>query len=157
MIERINLDSYNFYSGTVSSLLEFQKSSYENFFKMNDSLDGFYRDISMESILKSVFPVFDTFGSLSIEYLSHRITKPKYTEQECIDRGFTYASSLYVTLRMFYYEIDESTGVSEVSSIKEQEVLLCDIPLMSSNVGSFILNGIQKVIVSQIHAPKCRP
>jgi DNA-directed RNA polymerase subunit beta len=151
MIERINLDSYNFYSGTVSSLLEFQKSSYENFFKMNDSLDGFYRDISMESILKSVFPVFDTFGSLSIEYLSHRVTKPKYTEQECIDRGFTYSSSLYVTLRMFYYEVDESTGVSEVSSIKEQEVLLCDIPLMSSNIGSFILNGIQKVIVSQIH------
>jgi DNA-directed RNA polymerase subunit beta len=151
MIERINIDAYKFYNDNSSSLLEFQRRSYDDFLKSNDDLYGFYRDISMESILRSVFPISDTFGSLSIEYTSHRVTKPKYNEQECIDRGFTYSCTLYVTLRMFYYEVDESTGVSEVAAIKEQEVLLCEIPLMSSNAGSFILNGVQKVIVSQIH------
>ncbi|MFT4967022.1 MAG: DNA-directed RNA polymerase subunit beta [Candidatus Deianiraeaceae bacterium] len=151
MIDRISLDAYSFYNGDASSLVEFQKNSYENFFKSNDEIDGFYRDISMESILKSIFPISDTFGTLSIEYVSHRMTPPKYTEQECIDRGFTYSSLLYVTLRMFHYEVDEDTGISEVASIKEQESLLCEIPLMSSNIGSFILNGVQKVIVSQIH------
>lgn len=150
MQKRINLDKIPFEYDSGSSLLDFQKVSYENFFKKNDDLEGFYKNISMETILKSVFPVNDTFGLLSIEYLSHRMTPPKYSESECIDRGFTYSSSLYITLRMFHYEIDESTGVSDIASIKEQEVHLCDIPLMSSNVGSFILNGVQKVIVSQI-------
>ena len=118
MLDRISFDAYRLYSSNTSSLVEFQKTSYENFFMSNDQLDGFYRDVSMESILKSSFPISDTFGALSVEYVSHRVTSPKYTEQECVDRGFTYSSSLYVTLRMFYYEIDEDTGVSEVSSIK---------------------------------------
>ncbi len=151
MIERINIDPYKFYNDNSSSLLEFQKRSYSDFLKPNKDLHSFYRDISMESILRSVFPISDTFGSLSIEYVAHRLTKPKYSEQECIDRGFTYSCTLYVTIRMFYYEMDEASGVAEVAAIKEQEVLLCEIPLMSLNAGSFILNGVQKVVVSQIH------
>lgn len=151
MIERLGIDSYNFYNSSSSDLLEFQKISYDNFLKSNVDLTGFYREISMESILRSIFPITDTFGAVSVDYISHRLTQPKYTEQECIDRGFTYSSTLYVKLRMMCYEVDEESGVSEISAIKEQEVLLCEIPMMSRNIGSFILNGVQKVIVSQIH------
>jgi len=151
MIERINIDPYKFYDDNSSFLLDFQYTSYANLFKLKSELSGIYRDICIESILKSVFPISDTFGSLSIDYVSHRLSKPKYNEQECLDRGFTYSCSLYVTLRMFYYKMEEASGSVEVSSVKEQEVLLCDIPMMSSNAGSFILNGVQKVIVSQIH------
>lgn len=152
MIDRLSIDSYNFYnSPSPDLLLEFQKISYENFLKSNTELSGFYEEISMESILRSSFPISDTFGAVSVEYVAHRLAPPKYTEQECIDRGFTYSATLYVKLRMICYETDEESGVSEISTIKEQEVVLCEIPLMSKNIGSFILNGVQKVIVSQIH------
>lgn len=151
MIERVSIDSYNFYNSPSSDLLEFQKISYENFLKSNVDLNGFHKEISMESILRSAFPILDTFGAVAIEYVSHRLASPKYTEQECIDRGFTYSATLYVKLRMMCYAVDEESGVLEISTIKEQEVVLCDIPFMSRNIGSFILNGVQKVIVSQIH------
>ena len=94
MIERLGIDSYNFYNSPSSDLLEFQKVSYDNFLKSNSDLTGFYREISMESILRSIFPITDTFGAVSVEYISHRLTPPKYTEQECIDRGFTYSVAM---------------------------------------------------------------
>jgi DNA-directed RNA polymerase subunit beta len=149
----------------LSDLLEIQKNSYkallfseenkENYEKdgnVYDNLENINTENSLlDKTLRKLFPISDSFGRVSIEYISSRFDRPKYTVEEAITRSLSYTAPFYVKFRMVIFDIDPETGVSEVSSIKEQEIHLCDIPLMSENTASFVLNGVERVIVSQIH------
>lgn len=149
----------------LSDLLEIQKNSfkslivseknkekYENEVSIYDNLETLdTTDSLLDKTLKKLFPISDSFGRVSIEYISSRFGRPKYTVEEAITRSLSYTAPFHVKFRMVIFDIDPETGVSEISSIKEQEIHLCDIPLMSENTASFILNGVERVVVSQIH------
>ena len=127
------------------SLTAIHKDSYNNFLYGDKSVD-----VSISNVLSSVFPVNDNYGYAVIEYVSHRFTDPIYSIDECRDKGLTYASKLYVKFRLILFDIDEQTKTRTVRTIKEQELLLCEIPLMTQTA-SFIINGIERIVVCQIH------
>lgn len=148
----------------LSDLLEIQKNSYKSLFLSNREKEKYQgletyeylekidtTDSFLDKTLRKLFPISDSFGRVSIEYISSSFKKPKYTVEEAITRSLSYTSPFYVKFRMVIFDIDPETGVSEIASIKEQEIHLCDIPLMAENTASFILNGVERVIVSQIH------
>jgi DNA-directed RNA polymerase subunit beta len=149
----------------LSDLLEIQKNSYkallcskENIAELEktgtfyDNLDRINTENSLlDKVLKKLFPISDSFGRVSIEYISSRFERPKYTVEEAITRSLSYTLPFFVKFRMVIFDVDPETGVSDISSVKEQEIHLCDIPLMSENAASFILNGVERVVVSQIH------
>ena len=130
----------------LPNLIEIQKNSYRSLFNPNDvSLED-----GLGKVFLSVFPINDFTGLSSIEFVNYRLDKPKYSQQESIKRGATFAAPIKVTLRLIVWVIDEDTGSKEVKSIKEQEVYFGDIPLMTEK-GTFIVNGTERVIVSQLH------
>ena len=133
----------------MPNLIQVQKDSYEQFLqrfvKAEDrKLDG------IEAVFRSVFPISDFTETATLEYVSYEFEQPKYDVEECQQRDMTYAAPLKVTLRLIVFEVDEETGAKSVKDIKEQEVYMGDMPLMTDN-GTFVVNGTERVIVSQMH------
>ena len=133
----------------MPNLIQVQKDSYEQFLqryvKAEDrALEG------LEAVFRSVFPISDFTETATLEYVSYEFEEPKYDTEECQQRDMTYAAPLKVTLRLIVFEVDEETGAKSVKDIKEQEVYMGDMPLMTDN-GTFIVNGTERVIVSQMH------
>ncbi len=133
----------------MPNLIEVQKFSYElflqRFISSNDRLDK-----GLENVFRSVFPISDFSETSTIEYISYSFDEPKFDTDECIQRGLTYAAPLKVTLRLIVFDVDEETQAKSVKDVKEQDVYMSDLPLMTEN-GTFIINGTERVVVSQMH------
>ena len=137
------------------SLMRLQIKSYEDFLQ-KDIPPARREDKGLQAVFKSVFPIFDFNKTVSLEFVSYSLEEPKYSEQECKARGLSFESPLKVTVRLVFFDVDEDDEDNRtISSIKEQEVYLGNIPLMT-DTGSFIYNGTERVIVSQLHAPTCQ-
>ena len=133
----------------MPNLIEVQRSSYEQFLQ-RETRSADRRDEGIEAVFKSVFPIKDFNERAVLEYVSYEFEEPKYDVEECVQRDMTYAAPLKVKLRLIVFETDEETGARSVKDIKEQDVYMGDIPLMTEK-GTFIVNGTQRVIVSQMH------
>ena len=133
----------------MPNLIEVQRSSYEQFLQ-REVRPGMRRDEGVEAVFKSVFPIKDFNERAVLEYVSYEFEEPKYDVEECIQRDMTFAAPLKVKLRLIVFETEEETGARSVKDIKEQDVYMGDIPLMTDK-GTFIVNGTERVIVSQMH------
>lgn len=133
----------------MPNLIEVQRSSYEQFLQ-RETRPGLRRDEGVEAVFKSVFPIKDFNERAVLEYVSYEFEEPKYDVEECIQRDMTFAAPLKVKLRLIVFETEEETGARSVKDIKEQDVYMGDIPLMTDK-GTFIVNGTERVIVSQMH------
>jgi DNA-directed RNA polymerase subunit beta len=133
----------------MPNLIEVQKASYDQFLQITEP-EGGRPDDGLQAVFKSVFPISDFSNTSMLEFVRYEFEPPKYDVDECRQRGMTYAAPLKVTLRLIVFDIDEETGARSVKDIKEQDVYMGDIPLMTSN-GTFIVNGTERVIVSQMH------
>jgi len=133
----------------MPNLIEVQRSSYEQFLQRETRVAD-RKDEGIEAVFKSVFPIKDFNERAVLEYVSYEFEEPKYDVEECVQRDMTYAAPLKVKLRLIVFETDEETGARSVKDIKEQDVYMGDIPLMTEK-GTFIVNGTQRVIVSQMH------
>ncbi|WP_306253604.1 DNA-directed RNA polymerase subunit beta [Parvularcula sp. IMCC14364] len=133
----------------MPNLIQVQKDSYEQFLQRFVEPEERIRD-GLEAVFKSVFPIKDFTETAYLEYVSYEFEEPKYDTEECQQRDMTYAAPLKVTLRLIVFDVDEETGSKSVKDIKEQDVYMGDIPLMTDN-GTFIINGTERVIVSQMH------
>ncbi|MDA8654905.1 DNA-directed RNA polymerase subunit beta [Alphaproteobacteria bacterium] len=133
----------------MPNLIEVQKYSYDQFLQVARP-DGGRDEQGLEAVFKSVFPISD-FGNTSLlEFVSYEFETPKYDVEECQQRGMTFAAPLKVTLRLVVFDVDEETGARSIRGIKEQEVYMGDLPFMTAN-GTFVVNGTERVIVSQMH------
>ena len=133
----------------MPNLIEVQRASYEQFLQ-REVRSGVRKDQGIEAVFKSVFPIKDFNERAVLEYVSYEFEDPKYDVEECIQRDMTYAAPLKVKLRLIVFETEEETGARSVKDIKEQDVYMGDIPLMTDK-GTFIVNGTERVIVSQMH------
>jgi DNA-directed RNA polymerase subunit beta len=133
----------------MPNLIEVQRSSYEQFLQ-REVRPGVRKDEGIEAVFKSVFPIKDFNERAVLEYVSYEFEEPKYDVEECIQRDMTFAAPLKVKLRLIVFETEEETGARSVKDIKEQDVYMGDIPLMTDK-GTFIVNGTERVIVSQMH------
>jgi DNA-directed RNA polymerase subunit beta len=133
----------------MPNLIALQKSSYEAFLQMNIPHNK-RENIGLHEVFRSTFPIKDFAAKSQLEYFKYDLERPKYDEDECRQRGLTYAAPLKVTLRLIVWETDEDTGARSIRDIKEQDVYMGDMPLMTDS-GTFIINGIERVIVSQMH------
>src|ERR687884_49824 len=133
----------------MPNLIEVQKASYDQFLLVKEPVGG-RPDEGLQAVFKSVFPISDFSNSSMLEFVKYEFEAPKYDVDECRQRGMTYAAPLKVTLRLIVFDIDQETGARSVKDIKEQDVYMGDIPLMTNN-GTFIVNGTERVIVSQMH------
>ncbi|VAW17816.1 DNA-directed RNA polymerase beta subunit [hydrothermal vent metagenome] len=133
----------------MPNLIEVQKTSYDQFLMM-EVPEGGRGDTGLQSVFKSVFPIKDFSDTASLEFVEYEFSQPKFDTEECRQRDMTYAAPLKVTLRLIVFEVDEDTGARSVKDIKEQEVYMGDMPLMTES-GTFVINGTERVIVSQMH------
>ncbi|MBV1917647.1 MAG: DNA-directed RNA polymerase subunit beta, partial [Sphingomonadaceae bacterium] len=131
----------------MPNLIEVQRESYEQFLR-SDPATGYVS--GLEKTLRSVFPVRDFAGTAELDFVHYELEDPKYDTTECRQRGITYAAPMKVTLRLIVFEVDPETETRSVLDIKEQDVYMGDMPLMTED-GTFIINGTQRVIVSQMH------
>ena len=134
---------------SIPNLIEVQKNSYKELTEYNadpniNLIKGFNR------VFRSIFPIEDINEKATLEYVSYRFEKPKFDTEECIQRGLTYSSALKCTLRLVVYEIDQENNTKDILSAKEQEVYMGEVPMMT-NSGTFITNGVQRVVVNQMH------
>ena len=133
----------------MPNLIEIQKKSYDEFLQADTPADE--REMrGLQEVLSSVFPINDFNGQAEIDFVSYEFDQPKYDVQECRQRGMTFAAPLRVTLRLSVFDIDEDTGLKSIRDIKEQDVYMVDMPLMTQH-GTFVVNGTERVIVSQMH------
>ncbi len=133
----------------MPNLIQVQRSSYELFLKSGDQAqpqDG----EGIRGVFQSVFPIKDFNETAVLEFVKYELEKPKYDVEECQQRDMTYAAPLKVTLRLIVFDVDEDTGARSVKDIKEQDVFMGDMPLMT-DTGTFVVNGTERVIVSQMH------
>ena len=133
----------------MPNLIEVQKSSYDLFLRSGDQdlpMDG----EGIHGVFQSVFPIKDFNDTSTLEFVKYELEAPKYDVEECQQRDMTYSAPLKVTLRLIVFEVDEDTGARSVKDIKEQDVFMGDMPLMTPN-GTFVVNGTERVIVSQMH------
>ncbi|MEO0360108.1 MAG: DNA-directed RNA polymerase subunit beta, partial [Pseudomonadota bacterium] len=133
----------------MPNLIEVQKSSYDLFLQSGEGptpTDG----EGLQGVFQSVFPIKDFNETAVLEYVKYELEAPKYDVEECQQRDMTYSAPLKVTLRLIVFEVDEDTGARSIKDIKEQDVFMGDLPLMTDN-GTFIVNGTERVIVSQMH------
>ena len=134
---------------SIPNLIEVQKNSYKE-------LTDFRTDIEQQvtkgfdRVFKSIFPIEDLNDKASLEYISYKLEKPKFDVEECIQRGLTYSSALKCNLRLVVYDIDQENNTKDILSAKEQEVYMGEVPMMT-NSGTFITNGVQRVVVNQMH------
>jgi DNA-directed RNA polymerase subunit beta len=133
----------------MPNLIEVQKASYDQFLLIQEPKGG-RPDEGLQAVFHSVFPINDFSNTSQLEFVKYEFEPPKYDVDECRQRGMTYAAPLKVTLRLIVFDVDEETGAKSVKDIKEQDVYMGDIPLMTSN-GTFVVNGTERVIVSQMH------
>src|SRR5271168_3043216 len=133
----------------MPNLIDVQRASYEAFLQMNVRPDS-RTNTGLQEVFKSVFPIDDFAGRGRLEFVYYELEEPKYDVEECIQRGMTYAAPLKVILRLIVWDVDEDTGARHIRDIKEQPVYMGDMPLMTDN-GTFIINGTERVIVSQMH------
>ena len=133
----------------MPNLIEVQKASYDQFLMVDEPAGG-RLDEGLQAVFRSVFPISDFSGTSMLEFVRYEFEQPKYDVDECRQRGMTFAAPLKVTLRLIVFDIDEETGAKSVKDIKEQDVYMGDIPLMTMN-GTFVVNGTERVIVSQMH------
>jgi DNA-directed RNA polymerase subunit beta len=131
----------------MPNLIEVQRESYEQFLRSDPSI-GYVS--GLEKTLRSVFPIRDFAGTAELDFVHYELEDPKYDTTECRQRGITYAAPMKVTLRLIVFEVDTETETRSVLDIKEQDVYMGDMPLMTEN-GTFIINGTERVIVSQMH------
>src|SRR5487761_489377 len=133
----------------MPNLIEVQKSSYDHFLQMGVTAEN-RAGVGLQEVFRSVFPVRDFSDRARLEFVRYDLEEPKYDVEECQQRGITYAAPLRVTLRLVVWDIDEETKARSIRDIKEQDVYMGDMPLMTKN-GTFIINGTERVIVSQMH------
>jgi DNA-directed RNA polymerase subunit beta len=133
---------------SIPNLIEVQKNSYKELTEFNNTegqvVKGFDR------VFKSIFPIEDLNDRATLEYVSYKLEKPKFNTEECIQRGLTYSAALRCNLRLVVYEIDQENNTKDILSAKEQEVYMGEVPMMT-NSGTFITNGVQRVVVNQMH------
>ncbi|MDD4555797.1 MAG: DNA-directed RNA polymerase subunit beta [Alphaproteobacteria bacterium] len=130
---------------SMPSLIEVQTGSYDNFITKDSACE-----FGLEQVFNSIFPIKDYSGSGELEFVSYELEEPKYDVEECIKRGMTYAAPVKATLRLVVWDIDETTGAKSIHDIKEQDVYMGDLPLMTKK-GTFVFNGTERVVVSQMH------
>ena len=128
----------------MPSLIEVQTGSYRDFIENKNC------EFGLEEVFKSIFPIKDFSGTGELEFVKYELEEPKYDVDECIKRDMTYAAPVKATLRLVVWDIDEATGAKSIHDIKEQDVYMGDIPLMTDK-GTFIFNGTERVVVSQMH------
>jgi len=133
----------------IPNLIDIQKQSYEKFLQKDVPIEK-REDIGLQGVFKSVFPIKDFSETSSIEFVSYVLDKPKYDVDECRQRGMTFAAPIKVTVRLVIWDTNEDTGSQSIRDVKEQEVFFGEIPLMTDN-GTFIINGTERVVVSQLH------
>ena len=145
----------------IPNLIEIQKQTFERFLQTN--IDPEKREnVGLQAVFNSVFPIKDFNDSASLEFVAYTLEEPKYDVQECLHRGMTYAAPFKVTIRLVAW--DDSGGSQAIRDVKEQEVYFGEIPVMTEH-GTFIINGTERVVVSQLHrspgmcstTPRCRP
>jgi len=129
-------------------LIAMQRESYEHFLQ-RDIAPELRREHGLQAIFRSIFPISDFNGLCSLEFVRYSFGEPKYTVAECIERGMTYEAPLKITVRLITFDVDEESGVQSVRDIKEQEVFLGALPLMTQD-GVFVVNGTERVIVNQL-------
>ncbi len=133
----------------MPNLIEVQKASYASFLQTGvKSQDR--TDTGLQEVFKSVFPIHDFAGRGDLEFVRYELDEPKYDVDECIKRGLTFAAPVRATLRLVVWDVDEETGARTIRDIKEQDVYMGDLPMMTAT-GTFIVNGTERVVVSQMH------
>ena len=133
----------------IPNLIDIQKNSYKRFLQTDISPEN-RRNIGLEAVFRSVFPIRDFSETASLEYVSYTLGAPKYDVEECHQRGMTFAAPMKVKVRLVLWDVNKETDARSIRDIKEQEVYFGEIPLMTEN-GTFIINGTERVIVSQLH------
>jgi DNA-directed RNA polymerase subunit beta len=133
----------------MPNLIEVQRSSYEKFLQMDVAPEKRIK-AGLQEVFQSVFPIRDFSERAELDFVRYELEQPKYDVDECQQRGMNYAAPLKVTLRLSVFDIDEDSGLRSIRDIKEQDVYMVDMPLMTAN-GTFVINGTERVIVSQMH------
>jgi DNA-directed RNA polymerase subunit beta len=133
----------------MPNLIEVQRASYDHFLQMGLTAEE-RANVGLQEVFRSVFPIRDFSERAQLEFVRYELETPKYDVDECQQRGITFAAPLKVTLRLVVWDVDEDTGSRSIRDIKEQDVYMGDMPLMTRN-GTFIINGTERVIVSQMH------
>jgi DNA-directed RNA polymerase subunit beta len=133
----------------IPDLIGMQRDSYNRFLQMHVPPEK-REDIGLQSVFRSVFPIKDFTGTASLEYVSYSFGEVKHSVEECIQRGMTYEISIRIRVRLVVFDIDKEAGTSNIRDIKEQEIYFGTIPLMTAR-GTFIINGTERVVVSQLH------
>ena len=134
---------------SIPNLIEVQKNSYKELTEFKQDVDQ-HLVKGFDRVFKSIFPIEDLNDKATLEYVSYKLEKPKFDVEECIARGLTYSAALKCTLRLVVYEIDQENNTKDILSAKEQEVYMGEVPMMT-NSGTFITNGVQRVVVNQMH------
>ncbi|MEZ4755049.1 MAG: DNA-directed RNA polymerase subunit beta, partial [Bdellovibrionota bacterium] len=133
----------------IPNLIAIQKRSYDLFLQKDVDPDQ-REEIGLQKVFKSVFPVSDYNGTATLEFVNYNLGEPKYDVEECRDRGMTWAAPLRVTIQLVLWDVDPETGAKNLSALKEDVVYFGEIPLMTDK-GTFMINGTERVIVSQLH------
>ena len=134
---------------SIPNLIEVQKNSYKQLTEIKKDVED-HLTKGFDRVFKSIFPIEDINDKATLEYISYRLEKPKFDVEECISRGLTYSAALKCTLRLVVYEINQENNTKDILSAKEQEVYMGEVPMMT-NSGTFITNGVQRVVVNQMH------
>ena len=134
---------------SIPNLIEVQKNSYKELTEFKGDVEQ-HLVKGFDRVFKSIFPIEDINEKSTLEYVSYKLEKPKFDVEECISRGLTYSAALKCTLRLVVYEIDQENNTKDILSAKEQEVYMGEVPMMT-NSGTFITNGVQRVVVNQMH------
>jgi len=134
---------------SIPNLIEVQKNSYKQLTVFKDGIDQ-HLVKGFDRVFKSIFPIEDLNDKATLEYVSYKLEKPKFDVEECITRGLTYSAALKCTLRLVVYEINQEDNTKDILSAKEQEVYMGEVPMMTHS-GTFITNGVQRVVVNQMH------
>ena len=134
---------------SIPNLIEVQKNSYNELTDNNQKVES-HLIKGFDRVFKSIFPIDDLNDKASLEYVSYRLEKPKFDVDECIARGLTYSAALKCTLRLVVFDINQEENTKDILSAKEQEVYMGEVPMMT-NSGTFITNGVQRVVVNQMH------
>ncbi|MDP6352055.1 MAG: DNA-directed RNA polymerase subunit beta, partial [Alphaproteobacteria bacterium] len=127
---------------TMPNLIEVQKTSYEHFLQKDTAADDRV-EAGLQEVFGSVFPIKDFSDRAQLDFVKYEFDRPKYDVEECQQRGMTYAAPLKVTLRLLVWDVDEETGARTVRDIKEQDVFMGDMPLMTDK-GTFVINGTER-------------
>ncbi|PIE60792.1 MAG: DNA-directed RNA polymerase subunit beta, partial [Desulfobulbus propionicus] len=129
-------------------LIAMQRESYEHFLQRDIAPDQ-RESHGLQAIFQDIFPITDFNGSCSLEFVRYSFGESKYTVEECVERGMTYEVPVKITVRLITFDVDEETGVQSVRDIKEQEIFLGALPLMTKD-GVFVVNGTERVVVNQL-------